>query len=416
MSEDRIPFLLVSDGPDLPSGLGRIARDLAIGLSAESETLGIDLIHLGLHYRGGKFPFHCIRILDIDNWGHEDVWEVWRRQWEERPGVIFTVYDPARLWGFWARAPLGSELWSYMAVDAATPDDGFSGPLQEVLRQVHRPLAYGRWASRLMRRSLNRPIPWLPHGIDLQQWSPAPGAQRFLVGAVGTNQPRKDWNLVFETFAMLHEADPTLSFWAHIDTQVRHWSIPELARIYKLDDPELLMVTEAPLGDDELRGLYSQCLATIGPGRGEGFGYPGVESMACGAPYIAIDYAGGPELQPIDRWRVPYSSWTVEGAHCLVRPVLEAGSFAERALEAIKWHREEPKVVEAYCAGAVAHLSWPSLWPRWRSWFKQGVKEWRQHQGERKVLAEQAQVEEKHLMLKEDKNEQDPAPLPTATA
>jgi glycosyltransferase involved in cell wall biosynthesis len=390
---DPIPFLIVGDGPAQPTGLGRIGRDLALGLHAESEALGIDLVYLGLHHMGERFPFHCVRIQDIENYGHHDVWETWRRIWGERPGIIFAIFDPGRLWGFWERAPLGSELWAYMAVDACTPADSHSTFIQHVLKQVHRPLAYGRWSSRLTRQVLQRPAPWLPHGLDLRQWKPIHEGERFLIGAVGTNQPRKDWNLVFETFALLHEADPSLFFWAHTDTTVRHWSLPELQALYKLDDPELLMITEAPIGDDELQGLYSQCLATIGPGRGEGFGYPGVESLACGAPHIAVNYAGGPELQPMSRWRVPYESWTVEGAHCLVRPVLEAGLFAERVLEAVAWQREEPRVVAAYCAGAVAHLDWQSLWPRWRSWFKKGIEGWHQHQADRAEAAKEVKIE-----------------------
>jgi glycosyltransferase involved in cell wall biosynthesis len=395
---ERIPFLILGDAPDLPTGLGRIGRDLAYGLAADQASLGIDIAYLGLHYMGTRFPFHCSRVTDIENWGRWDIHELWERLWGREPGIIFAVYDPARLWGAWEQAPLGSELWAYMAVDAATPDDSFSRALAEVLSNVHRPLAYGRWASRLMKTVLpEKPIAWLPHGLDLSTWKPNPAFRegRTLVGAVGANQPRKDWNLVFETFAMLRESDPSLLFWAHIDTDVRHWSIPELARLYKLDDPELLHLTHVPLQDEELANLYSQCLVTVGMGRGEGFGYPGVESLACGTPYVAVDYAGGAELIPQPQWRVPYEAWTVESPHCLVRPVLEPAAFAEAALGAIAWMREEPLVAQAFCAGTVAHLDWQSLWPRWRSWFKRGVAEFRVHLAEKSatMAAEVAAVE-----------------------
>jgi alpha-1,3-rhamnosyl/mannosyltransferase len=48
--------------------------------------------------------------------------------------------------------------------------------------------------------------------------------------------------------------------------------------------------------DDELAALYSAALATIVPSFEEGFGFPAVESMACGTPVVCSSSASLPEV------------------------------------------------------------------------------------------------------------------------
>ena len=71
------------------------------------------------------------------------------------------------------------------------------------------------------------------------------------------------------------------------------------------DAPEVEYLT-ADLGEDELPRLYAACDVLTHPYRGEGFGLPVLEAMACGLPVVVT--AGGPTdefVPPAAGWRVP---------------------------------------------------------------------------------------------------------------
>ena len=54
------------------------------------------------------------------------------------------------------------------------------------------------------------------------------------------------------------------------------------------DAPEILYLTD-DLTDKELAGLYTACDCLVHPYRGEGFGMPVAEAMACGLPVIVTE-------------------------------------------------------------------------------------------------------------------------------
>jgi glycosyltransferase involved in cell wall biosynthesis len=119
---------------------------------------------------------------------------------------------------------------------------------------------------------------------------------------------------------------------------------------------------------------YSFCDATVAPGLGEGFGYPIVESLACGTPVVHVNYAGGREFVPAAEWRLRVAATRLEGPYALVRPVIEPGDLLETLKLAVGWAREEPEVVQEYCRAAVAHLDWRRLWPYWEKWIREGLE------------------------------------------
>ena len=77
---------------------------------------------------------------------------------------------------------------------------------------------------------------------------------------------------------------------------------------------------------------------------------------------------------PLNAWKPGPLAWRTEGHFNAKRPVWWDIDWAAGALAAMNWMEEEPEVVREYCRGSVAHLDWQALWPRWRSWWAQGLE------------------------------------------
>lgn len=389
--QTRIPILVIGDSPSLPTGLGRVARDVATGIWQDRDVLGVDLAQLGIyHDEEAVAPWPIAKVRDEENWAAADLPKVWWRFFGNRRGVVLTVWDPARCFELSVTAAdVPVQLWGYFAIDSSGVGDRLNGPVVSALRRYQRVLGYGEWGAGVLRRTLDRPVSWLPHGISTGIFqprglslacSPAEGIseavpnRRDLVGCVAANQPRKDLGLLFEAWQMMAEKDASLQFWLHTDVEVKHWSVAQLAEDFGLEDRLSVSLT----GNDEfLASMYSRCLITMAPGLGEGFGYPIVESLACGAPVVHLEHGGGAELIPRADWRVVPTGWRWESVHVVRRPVVAARNFAQAGLAAVADARMEPDVTAAYCRGAVAHLDWATLWPRWRSWVAAGLTELR---------------------------------------
>jgi len=386
----RTPLLVVGDGPQEPTGLGRIARDLC-GLIAESD-LPVDLVQVGGTqppvWRGG-WPAYPLNP-DNDDWGRAQVEAYYRDCFGDRPGVVWLIWDPARLVAY-LRPTLPVQWWAYTAVDAENVHCGMSGPAGEAVRAFDRVLAYGRWGSQILRTARGRTVPYLPHGIMPATYQTPPTVEeadwvtqtlgpyrgtRWLLGAVATNQPRKDLGWFAQTLRALLDDGQTVYGWLHTDTLVKHqgqvgWALPQL--ILDLGLAHDLTITTGTLTDRQLALLYQACTVTLAPGLGEGFGYPIVESLASGTPVIHHTYGGGAELIPRSEWRVPVAAWRLDGLYALKRPVLTAVDGRNAVLRARQLRRDDPSL-PAYCQGAVAHLAWPQLWPYWQQWIRRGLE------------------------------------------
>lgn len=404
-----VPIIVLGDAPNQNTGLARIARDLAALLHSMAPE--VEVCQLGLNYDGSPWPWRVFPIRDTGSWGAADVSQVWgyhERGGFER-GVLLSVWDPGRCFGWLEPAEnraLPLSRWGYFAVDSAGPGGRLGGPAAAALGCYDRVLGYGRYGAEVLRRSLppGKRVQYLPHGIDLKVFHPRVGdssdpadyywpdeectrwvvdhqgsdeAPRTWVGCVATNQPRKDFGLLFQAVAALEVLlKQKVGLWLHTDETVTSaWSVPQLAEDWGRNDEEGLLVTR-DLSDETLSRMYSLMEITIAPGLGEGFGYPIVESLACGTPVIHGDWAGGAELVPRRDWRVSAWAERVEGAYGLVRPVFNPIDFAEQAAAAIKWRRGDPAVVREFCRGSVANLDWRrSLWGRWTGWVREGLGE-----------------------------------------
>jgi glycosyltransferase involved in cell wall biosynthesis len=381
----KIPLLIVGDGPQEPTGLGRIARDLA-SLIVHSD-LPVDLVQLG-----GTIPpvWSAWRHYPIDpsnqDWGAGQVTAYYRSLFGSTPGIVWLIWDPGRLYAY-TDLDLPVQKWAYTAIDATNRLGSLGGPARVALETFDRVLAYGEWASQVVRTI--RPLaPYLPHGLQLraftQDVTPADDAyvremlgpfwrpDAKLIGCVATNQPRKDLGLFCESLVELKARGHQVYGWLHTDVLVKAWSIQQLVADCGLQ--KQITVTVPPLSDPQLALLYRACDVTMAPGLGEGFGYPIVESLAAGVPVIHGGFAGGVELVPKLEWRPPIRAMRLDSVYALQRPVFRPDDVANACERAWDWvDQMGSSVADGYCRLSVAHLDWSILWPRWRSWIRDGL-------------------------------------------
>lgn len=421
----------IGDGPSLPSGLGRIGRGLAgiwddvvdrRNLERPDPTgvlpVSVDFLQIGLGEPAtySAFPWKIVRAWDQAQWGAETLRAVLGGA--ERAGVekvgVFTVWDPARCYEIQQcvaqanKLDLEIKLWGYFAIDARGPglNGAFGGPAAFAVQHYDRVIPYTRFGEAVLKASgvagkvLMSPLPhWLDaewfeatvaaaappvelfqHVPRLKEWAQVRG---MTVGCVATNQRRKDWALFFESLAELHTTTtPWIKVWIHTDFQItQSWSIPELAECFIPGVPVLitgalhsyLETGEPPeVSDAALRWLYSQCDVTAGIGLGEGWGYPLIESLACGVPVVHGDYAGGAEILGDAQLALPKGSdrthelikpqqFFRDGPYALSRPVFNPKAWGDAMAELA---RDAPQLASRRLAAS--HFSAKRVVPLWR--------------------------------------------------
>lgn len=403
------PLLIISDSVSAPTGLARIARDLAIRIHA---NLG-DVYRLATFGFGApgdrRLGFQQYVAEGVDEFCLPQISDVWNNFAGEEQGAVLCIWDPSRLG--WLAQPQSNETlmnpryrglrewlmkrpfhsWIYCPLDASGPEDRLTFSLMKTLHGFDRILAYSEWGREVIERTISteeankRHLFALPHGIDSEVFSESPdrmmcrsvfsrltGAlpiggdnpwiadDEVLIGIVATNQSRKDWALGIETVALLAK-QKKVRLWIHTDTTSRNWDIYGLLIDHGLFSPTTLL-SKGYISDDAMADAYSACDVTLGIGP-EGFGYPIFESVFCGTPCVIGNYGGAPEhLWP--EVLVEPREFRYEGLHSQKRPVYRAQDFVDKILPIIGKRLNRP--------GA---LDWPNLWPHWEAWFREAAKD-----------------------------------------
>jgi glycosyltransferase involved in cell wall biosynthesis len=398
------PVLIVGDAVSSFTGLGRITADIAERADANLKDI-CRIATLGCNGPGSrrfKFPQYAIEGMAADFIipNLPDVWDDWAGT---EAGVIFFIWDASRL-GWFSRPNVMCEdaalkryltnakiqRWIYNPVDAEGPSGRLAYPLIQCLLGFDRILAYGQYGESVIRKSLgdefsrDRDLGSISHGINSAVFYPRDrdisrrnfflltnatnvrGKTRRailddepLVGAVATNQTRKDWGLWAESCALFHERHPKAQFWIHTDVLERNWSIPALLIDFGLIDRTAVSLGYIP--DDHMAQAYTACDLTLGIGAGEGFGYPIAESLFCGTPAIHGNYAGAVDFLSEELLINPVV-FHLDGLYASRRPVFHPKDWADKMEYFLGKRVNQP-----------SQLDWSNVWPRFDAWFRKAL-------------------------------------------
>src|SRR6185437_2553566 len=380
----RRKILFLSDSVSSTSGLGRIARDLALRVH---KHLG-DVYEVATVGYGGpgstSIPFTEFHVHDIKNWLVPELPGIWNDFVGQDEGILFSIWDLSRL--YWLGIPqlcpvpflrqwvetAKMKKYVYHAIDAEGPNGKLSTRIAETMKGFDRVLDYSAFSCRITGNE-----EYLPHGIDRTVFYPRDHAQArqsfiekgfqgltpdsLLIGIVATNQARKNWQLGMETARILLDRGHDVRVWAHTDVLDRYWSMGNLISDYGLVGR--VAMTLDRFTDDQMAWMYSACDVTLGIAP-EGFGFPLAESLACGVPCIAGSYGAQAEFVP-KPMQVDPIGYFYEGAYCSKRPVHEPE----------KWALRVEMVLEKKYQGNMLppSVDWETLWGAWESWFREGL-------------------------------------------
>lgn len=115
--------------------------------------------------------------------------------------------------------------------------------------------------------------------------------QRFILG-VGTLVPRKNFQLLFQTFPYLMERQKDLHI---VIAGAKGWKHSRIFKTIPLTLKDRILFL-GHVNDAQLIELYSRAQMLVFPSLYEGFGIPPLEAMACGCPVITSDAASLPEV------------------------------------------------------------------------------------------------------------------------
>ncbi len=162
--------------------------------------------------------------------------------------------------------------------------------------QLWTPSCWGR--NVLVNNGLNADrVKVVPEGVDIQRFKPGTGGRgeanskpfRFL--CVGKWEERKGINLLLEAFCHAFRPGEAVELVLHCyNSAVPGFSMEQAINKLALA-PHAPISISYPVPDKDMAGIYTSCDAFVLASRGEGWGLPIIEAMACELPVIVTNYS-----------------------------------------------------------------------------------------------------------------------------
>ena len=139
------------------------------------------------------------------------------------------------------------------------------------------------------------PVVVAPHGVDLERFAPegSDDEQRFgshglvadapYILFVGTLEPRKGVDVLLDAFSVVADTDPSIELWL---AGQAGWGLRDVEATISSHRASSRIRRLGFVDEDVLPALMRRARAVAYPSKGEGFGLPVLEAMACGATVV----------------------------------------------------------------------------------------------------------------------------------
>ncbi len=141
-----------------------------------------------------------------------------------------------------------------------------------------------------------RPIVVVPLGVDAARYAPLPPRAQLGETTVFLSVfewgARKGWDILLRAYRRAFgRRDPVLLL-LKVDCREPGVNAPQQIAAALGEGPRVGLIYNQPLDGARMRELYAGADCFVLPTRGEGWGMPILEAMACGTPAIATDWSG----------------------------------------------------------------------------------------------------------------------------
>ena len=195
------------------------------------------------------------------------------------------------------------------------PSDGGAGmpkDCERILKKVESPVAMAQFGAKQVKDYYGVNSVHIPHGTDIKSFRRLPDEERnalrtkwnftdkFVIGVVARNQPRKFLDRTLKAMSLIKDKIPNAVLFLHLDPHdpAQVFPMQSLIQRYNLENRVVFSGMSALNGwpQSEMNNVYNLFDCFFLSTSGEGFGIPIIEAMACEVPVVATSYTTTAEL------------------------------------------------------------------------------------------------------------------------
>ena len=308
---------ILSDSPFLPTGYSNQAKQLAIYLRSKGHE--VDWLangYSGATVKHAKLQDGTIFDFPIRGGLVQDYFKnvISNHLKKNKTDIFFILLDTFMLFG--------TDGW-FLNIDCSPaktifwfPSDGGGGMpkhCERILMKVEQPVAMARFGQKQVKDYYNLNVKHIPHGVDKNRFYRLPDEERialrkkwglndkFVIGVVARNQPRKNLDRTIKAMKLVAEKIPNAMLLLHLDPKdpaPQAFQISELIKKFEIENRVVFTGMSAHDGFDwdEMNNVYNLMDVFFLSTSGEGFGIPIIEAMSCEVPVVVTDYTTTQEL------------------------------------------------------------------------------------------------------------------------
>lgn len=372
-------LLWLSNSPTTPSAFGKVTAEVCTRLLKR----GYDIIAAGNQTQAGSY--HYDNLLVLGRLRHEffaDVIRQYMQIYNRDYFITFTKISSLQ-WIPQLYLDLSAKWIAYVTIESELME-----PAEETLYPAREALAVlvpSKFNYDQLKKYID-PVYLCQLGVSDAYYRESEDVKRreregigigeedFVFGTVGMNLwDRKDLPRLIKAFSIFRKHNPDAPVWLYLHTNVykseneRSYPLGLIAAKYGVANriktprynPEL-----RPYSDDMMRMLYNIFDVFVTTTRGESFGLPVLESIACGTPVIAPNHTALPELIGENErgWLVKCSDSVIP----LYYPEFDEQKTVDleelvETMEYVYYHREEIEKKRESCIEFAKKYRWDKL-------------------------------------------------------